>query len=183
VVKDSRQLKKIELELTKLGYEKEKTQADAQYAGEFIRYEKTIEENFRVSMDILIGKVSDRLSKAVFEAGWIFENSQVRTLRGKTIFEELKVRIIDIGALIAMKISSCRATDIRDVFMMEPGMKNPQWIKEEVKKRTDLAQRVNKLIEKVESKQFKDGLGEVYGNVEPKVFEKHRKELNKLKEE
>lgn len=182
VVKGNQHLKCIEAELVKLGYEKEKTPSDAQYCQEFLRYEKTIEENFSVSMDILVGKVSDRLSNAVFEAGWIFENSRIQTLRGKTIFDQIKARVVDIDALIAMKVASCRATDIRDVFMLCPNMKSPEWIKREVKKRTELSKRIAKIIEKVESKQFNDGLAGVYGGVEPKVFEKHRKALDRLRE-
>ena len=50
----------------------------------------------------------------------------VKILKGKTIAEELKLRIINIDALLVMKIISYRSTDIRDLFMMFPNAKNKE---------------------------------------------------------
>jgi hypothetical protein len=177
VIKDENELGKIGKILIGRRYKKKELKKEIQYSGAFCRYEKKLENNFAVSMDILIRNVFDRMSGAVFPAEWIFENSKKRTLKGKTISEELNLRIISIDALLVMKIISCRATDIRDVFMMMPNAKNEEWIKSEIALRYDVNERINKIIEKVSSKQFKDGISGVYGSFDAKVFEKHKRAI------
>lgn len=180
VIKENAQLKEIEKCLLKRKYQKEKIDSVIQYSGSFARYVKRIANNFYVSMDILIGSVKDRMSGTLFSAGWIFQNASKRVLRGKTISQELYLRIINIDALLVMKIISCRSTDIRDVFMMMPYANDKEWIRSEVTKRYYLKDRINKIIDKISSKQFKDGLCGVYGFVDPKVFEKHKKAIVSL---
>jgi hypothetical protein len=182
VIKDNSELEKIEKVLLKLGYKKEEPAVAVPYSGNFVRYNKCIENNFSVSIDILISRVTDRMTKASFSADWIFENSKKRSLKGKTMIKEIEVNIIDIDALIVMKMVSCRATDIRDVFMMMPNAKNKDWIKSEVSSRYDFKDRLAKIVDKVSSKQFKDGLSGVYGNFDIKTFEKHKNIIVKFQE-
>lgn len=177
VIKDENELRKIEKILLKIGYKKERLPKDAQYSGSFSRYEKKLDNGFAVSMDVLIGNVADRLTGVVFSADWIFENSGVKILRGKTISEELKMRIIGINPLLVMKIISCRSTDIRDVFMMFPKAEDKEWIRSEVQAKYDFKDRITKVVEKISSKQFKDGLSGVYGYFDQKIFEKHKKAI------
>lgn len=177
VIKDAKELNKIGKILIKRGYKKKELNAEAQYAGAFLRYGKGLESNFAVSMDILIHAVTDRMTGVVFSAEWVFENSSKKVLGGKTIAEELKLRIINIDALLVMKIISCRSADIRDVFMMLPNAKDKGWVKSEITVRYDFRDRISKIIEKVTSKQFKDGLSGVYGYFDAKVFEKHKKAI------
>ncbi len=174
VIPDENGLKEIEKILLKIGYKKEKQPQEASYSGKFYRYEKKLENNFAVSMDVLVHDVSDRMTGVIFSADWVFENSSSRMLNGKTITEELKVPIINIDALIVMKMISCRSTDIRDVFMMIPKAINKEWIKSELSLRYDFNDRFTKIIEKVNSNQFKDGLSGVYGKFDQKTFEKHK---------
>ncbi|MFH0701641.1 MAG: hypothetical protein V2A62_04340 [Candidatus Woesearchaeota archaeon] len=182
VIKDKNELRKIETLLMRRGYQKEELNIEAQYSGEFSRYEKKLENGFAVSIDILIYQVTDRMTKASFSAEWVFNNSSKKILKGKTITEELNLRIINIDALLVMKIISCRQTDIRDVFMMIVNAENKEWIKFEIGLRYSLQDRINRIIEKVNSKQFKDGLSGVYGYFDANVFEKHQKAiLNFLK--
>lgn len=182
VVKDENELSKINDVLTKRGYKKEKLTAECRHSGAFLRYEKKLENNFTVSVDIMVHNVADRMTGAEFSAKWIFENSSEKILKGKTITEELKLQIIDIDALLVMKIISCRSTDIRDVFMMMPNAKNYDWVKSEVMQRYDVKNRIAKIIENISSKQFKDGLSGVYGYFDIKVFEKHKKAILKFQE-
>lgn len=177
VIKDENELQKIGKILLKRGYKKEKNEADTQYKGSFARYEKKLENSFTVSMDILIDTVADRMTEATFSAEWIFEHSSKKTLRGKTITEELKLRISDRDALLVMKMISARATDIRDVFMMLPDAEDKEWIRSEINLRYSLKNRIDTILEKVNSKQFKDGIAGVYGHIDEKLFEKHRKAL------
>ena len=181
VVKDSAELSNISKILVSDGYRKNNPKGEFAYSGKFSRYEKIIEKNFSVSMDILIGDVSDRMTGAVFSAEWIFKHATDGHLNGKTIIEELQLKIIGIDALIAMKTISCRSTDIRDVFMMLPNAKDTSWIKSEINSRHDLNDRTAKILEKINSKQFKDGLSGVYGGIDQKLFDKHRKAVEKMK--
>ena len=182
VVKNEKELKNIEEILLKIGYKRENTHEEAQYSGRFSRYGKKLDNNFMVSMDILIKNVADRMTKTIFSADWVFENSKIRALKGKTINEELNMRIINIDALLAMKIVSCRPTDIRDIFMMLPNANSTEWIKSEVSLRYNFKDRLSKIAEKVTSKQFKDGLSGVYGYFDQKTFEKHRKAVLSLQD-
>ena len=178
VVKEKAELKKIEKELA--DYKKEKTDDHESYHGEFLRYEKELKKNFSVSMDILFNRILDRQTNSSFEADWVFENSKITEIKGKTIQNKLKLRVINVDALIAMKIVSCRETDIRDVFMLILKAKDTDWIKEEVSKRYDFKDRFNKIKDKIASKQFKDNLQGVYGKIDIILFEKHKKTFLEL---
>lgn len=177
VIKDEHEFKKVEKRLSKRGYARAKSTVGFQYSGEFSRYEKKLEHNFKVGVDILMGKVHDRMTRATFLADWVFASSSRKALKGKTITKEIQLKIINIDALLVMKIISSRVTDIRDVFMMMPNAKDKEWIRKEVQKRYDLKDRIQRVLDKVNSKQFKDGLSGVYGYFDPKVFEKHKKAI------
>ena len=177
VVKDKNELKDIEEVLEKIGYKKEDNKNKSLYYGNFSRYEKDLGNGFKVSMDILIKEVLDRQTQATFSSDWIFENSNIKLLKGKTIDEELKLQIINLDALMVMKMISCRITDIRDVFMLALHIKDKNWIKQEVSKRYDFSNRISKIKEKINSRQFKDGLQGVYGMVDNKIFERSKKAI------
>ncbi len=181
VVKNKEELKDIEEILMNYGYVKEENNKDkTSYYGDFLRLEKDLGDNIKVSIDILIKEVLDRQTNATFSADWVFDNSEIRILRGKTITEELKLRIINLDALFVLKFVSCRLTDIRDIFMLAPNIKNKEWIKEEILKKYDFDKLFLKIKEKITSKQFKDSLQGVYGIIDNKVFEKHKKAILNL---
>lgn len=181
VIEDLKEVSNLGKTLKKIGYHKEK-KSDIPYKGEFAVYKKEIKQDFKVSIDILIKNVLDRQTNASFSAEWVFKNSELRLLKGKTITEQLKLRIINIDALIVMKFISCRATDIRDVFMLTKQAKETEWIKKEIKKRYDFKDRFTKIKNKISSPKFKDDLQGVYGYVDETVFEKHKKAVLTLGE-
>lgn len=174
VVKTREDLEKIEEKLMKLGYNKSKNTSETPYNGSFKRYEKEISESFTVSIDILIEKVLDRQTGSTFTGDWIFENSAIKTLRGKTITEELKLRIINLDALFVMKMLSCRSTDIRDIFLLVADIKDKKWVVNEISKRYSFEDRLERVKNEITSKQFKDGLQGVFGRLDNKIFEKHK---------
>jgi len=181
VVKDKKELKEIEEVLLNFGYVKEENNKDkTSYYGAFLRLEKDLGDNIKVSIDILIKEVLDRQTDATFSAEWIFDNSEIKILRGKTITEELKLRIINLDALFVLKFVSCRLTDIRDIFMLAPNIKNKEWIKKEISKKYDFNKLFIKIKDKITSKQFKDSFQGVYGIIDDKVFEKHKKAILEL---
>ena len=177
VVETDAEAKEIGKELEKFGYRKEDNSKISLYYGDFARYEKEIRRNFRVSADILISNVLDRNTKASFSAKWVFENSEIRLLRGKTISEKLKLRIVNPDALIVMKFASCRNADIRDIFMLMPQAKDNAWIRQEISKRYDFEDRLNRVKGKITSAKFKDNLQGVYGYIDNIIFEKHKKSV------
>ncbi|MFH0832094.1 MAG: hypothetical protein V1886_04495 [archaeon] len=180
VVLDDEDSGKIEKELMKFGYKKRKNEAETSYAGSFKRYEKEIAKDFSVSMDILIKEVLDRQTHSTFSAEWILKNSKTRSLKGKTISEELKLRIINPDALFVMKIITCRLSDIRDIFLLVSSIKDENWIREEVSKRYSFKDRFERVKREITSKQFKDGLQGIFGFVDSKIFEKHQKMIFEL---
>lgn len=181
VIKDRKELKKIEEALLEIDYLKEKNYSeDMSYEGNFERFEKELGKNFRVSMDILIGEVLDRQTKAKLPADWVFDNSTLRNLQGKTINEELKLRIVNADALFVMKLISCRQTDIRDIFLLISSVKDRKWAAEEVSKNYNLKEGLSKALGKINSKQFKDELQGVFGMVDDKVFERNKKLIENL---
>ena len=163
--------------MLELGYQKVNNSNEIPYNGNFERYEKKIQHNFRVSMDILIEEVVDRQTNAKLSAEWIFDNSTIRSLKGKTISEELKIRIINSDALFVMKMLSCRLTDIRDLFLLISFIQDAIWIKKEVAARYNFKERLEKVIKEITSKQFKDGLQGVFGLIDNRVFEKNKKRI------
>ncbi len=172
--------KAIQKSLQEQGYKLiEAEKVNTPYKGEFLRYEKKIGE-IEVAIDILVKEILDRQTNTTFTADWIFKNSSLRLLKGKTITEELKLRIIDIDALIVIKFISCRNTDIRDIFMLMPKAKIKDWIKEEISKKYDFKERFSKVKDKITSSKFKDDLQGVYGYIDPIIFEKHKKSILRL---
>ena len=180
VIKNRKMLEAIEKSLLELGYKKVRNIIEVSYKGNFERYEKEIIKDFRVSFDILISEVLDRETNAKISADWAFENSKWRNLRGKTINEELKLRIINPDALFVMKLLSCRLTDIRDIFLLISFVKSGEWVKKEVSERYNFKERLSKAIKEINSNQFKDNLQGVFGLVDKKMFEKNKKMLMEL---
>lgn len=181
VVKTHKELEKIEKFLLELDYHKEENYSnELPYHGNFERYEKNIRHNFKVSMDILTGEVLDRQTKAAFSADWIFDNSALRNLQGKTISEQIKLKIVNADALFTMKLISCRQTDIRDIFLLINSVKDKDWVKKEVSERYDFKDRLSKAINKINSKQFKDELQGVFGIVDNKIFNRNKSMIFEL---
>ncbi len=177
VIEDKATTAKIEKELEKIKYIRATDTDLVPYHKYFLKYEKTIIKHFKVSVDILIKNVYERQTRAIFSAEWVFKNSAIRVLKGKTIQEELKLRIINPDALVAMKFVSCRSADIRDVFMLMPQVKDFEWVKKEVAKKCNFKNRFSKIKDKITSAQFKDNLQGVYGYIDRNIFEKHKKAI------
>ena len=178
VIEDESRLGNIEKELEKMKYVKQQTNhINLPIHEEIRRYEKKIAKNFMESIDIMIKYVSDRKTHGLFTAEWIFKNSASRQLKGKTITEKLRLRIINPDALIVTKFVSCRSTDIRDIFMLIVHADDVKWIKQEVIKRCDFNERFASISDKIISPKFKDNLQGVYGYIDNNLFEKHKKAI------
>jgi len=177
VIDEYLQLTDIEKKLAELDYKKTKAMISTQFHGDFKRYEKAISSGINISIDVLYKQILDRQTNAKFDARWVFENSLLIPLKGKTITESLKLRIINLDALIVMKLISCRGTDMRDVFMMAPKISNATWIRQEISKKYNFEERFNKIKNHINSKDFRNNLQGVYGYINEKTFEKHKEAL------
>ncbi len=169
VIMDKTELAKGETALMGFGYYRKTSNAETDSI-DFARYEKKISGSFGVSFDILVNDISDRQTNVRIPAGWVFKNSEIHLLKGKTITEDLKVRIINLDALFVIKMISCRPTDMRDLFMMAPMAKDGKWIKAEVESKCDFKERFNRLRSKISSKEFRNGLQGVYGLVDESTY-------------
>ncbi|MGI0100169.1 MAG: hypothetical protein ACREBH_00360 [Candidatus Micrarchaeaceae archaeon] len=178
VVADGTESSRIGKVLLGLGYKNIKH--DANSSAKFVRYDKTIADSFKVSLDILIGAVLDRQTNVYISANWVFKNSRIKLLKGKTIVEKLRVRIVDSDALFVMKMISCRSTDIRDIFMIAPIIEDRNWIREEISSRYNLDDRLRKVKAAVSSTDFRNGLQSVYGLIDDQTFKKSMKAIDSL---
>lgn len=145
-----------------------------EHLSKFLKFNKIVLKSFKTSIDILIEDVLDRSTKSVCNAYWVFENSNKRQLKGKTITESLNLNIVNADALIVMKFVSFRNTDIRDIFMLSTQAKDNIFIVNEISKRCNFNDRFKKIKEKITSKNFRDNLQGVYGYIDDSIFEKHK---------
>ncbi len=171
----------IKKDLLSIGYKESDEMFEVPYQGKFARFEKIIKENFKVSIDILIDEVMDRQTGAKFLSDWVFDHSSINLLKGKTINENLNLRIINLEALFIMKMVACRDTDIRDIFLMISDVKNKDLVIKEVSERANFDDRLKTIIKQITSKQFKDGLQGVFGIIDEKLFKRNQDEILGMK--
>lgn len=174
VVEGIVEAKKVDSALKSLGYTK------ATESKIFMRYGKALEKELKVAVDVLIGEVFDRQTGASFPANWVFKHSSLQTLRGKTIIEKLELPIINVDALVALKFVAGRTTDIRDIFMLLPLVRDLEKLKEEISLKAGFKGRFAKIKEKITSAEFRKNLQGVYGFIDGKIFEKHKKAVVEL---
>ena len=82
----------------------------------------------------------------------------------------MKAKVTTRDALIIMKLLSCRETEIRDIFMILPEVKDLSFIKNEINKKANFAKQYEKLKNKVLSKDFKNNLQGVFGFLPEQTF-------------
>ena len=93
VVRNRKDATEITKRLIELGYFKDDKTSENNYR-DFERFIKILKNDFKVSFDILIGAVVDRNTEVSFSAEWVFENSRLRNLKGKTLVTSVKLRIL-----------------------------------------------------------------------------------------
>ena len=64
--------------------------------------------------------------------------------------------------------------------MLIPQAKDVEWVIKEISERVNYKDRFSKVKEKIVSEQFKDNLQGVYGHIDKKLFEKHKKAILEL---
>ena len=116
------------------------------YKGEFRQYVKKSE--LPVTADLLIGGLAVRQTNASWDFQYISEHSEIKPLQG--ISTEIEVKIPEKELLIAMKLHSARATDLRDVVALFEGVslrKIEEYLNYPKKDCTDSLQTALKMLE------------------------------------
>lgn len=179
-VKNRKTAEKIVAMLKEAGF-KEREEAKKMYSGKFLSFQKSSGE--RTTFDILIEEVFDRKTGTRISAETIFENSRKRIIYGKGSPTKIESRVADPELLLIMKAISSRKSDIRDVFMLNSIKLDKKKIIELKKKVGMPKESVKTIKETIQSKQFKDALAGVYGNIQEKTFQATlKKTLKTLKE-
>jgi hypothetical protein len=167
--------------LKKAGYKETSTkELGLPYYGTFTRYEKEVAKNMSASFDMFLHELRDRRTTSSFTTKWIFDYSHKKILKGKTIAESAEFTLVDIDALMVMKFVSNRDSDIRDIFMLAPFVKDIQWIQTEIGQRFSFNELYENVKKSILSKEFRDNLHGTFGSLPEKAFEKHKKAVLKL---
>jgi len=146
----------------------------------FIRLEKKI-DNIRIGIDLLIGKVKDRLSGITFEFLDIFQDSIIKELVAKSNPRiKINFRIASPEVLFIIKFASLRKQDLRDIFMLSSCRLNKNKIKKLIKKyfSSDLFNiRKEELKKLIISQDFMYSLQGVYGKLPEEFIEKNKRRV------
>ncbi len=115
---------KFEYILSKNGFNKTSSkELENIYSSRFIRYEQ---DEYKVSIDLLVGGVGVRQTGAAFSFDLLLKNSSPRRIIGTT--GETKAIVPSKEVLIAMKLQSGRLTDLRDVVALSADI-DPKQVK------------------------------------------------------
>lgn len=160
----------IKKTLVKNGFE-ETEKGDVPY-GEYFRFARKKE---KVSFDLLLNSVFDRVSGIVFEGSLFKKYSKERVTVGRANPIRIKIRIADAELLFAMKFVSARRQDIRDVFMLSGTELNWNLIRDIIKEKCSeklLRERVKMIKAKVANESYRDSLHGAFGKIPDKTFDR-----------
>lgn len=177
VIKNSKDLIKIKKFLESQGF-KEKASGNTSYKGKF--YSFAAQKPVKTTFDVLSGNVEDRITRTIFSAKQIFSHSKKRTIYGKSIPVNIKIRTVNPEMLFTMKAISCRKTDIRDIFMLASTKLSKKELKKISKETPIPKESVQKILEKIESKGFKDALQGVFGVLPEQQYQRTKRKLEEI---
>jgi hypothetical protein len=86
------------------------------YDGRSVVYGKQV--GVRVSLDLLVNSVYSRQTKFAFPFPYLFENSEVREIRGRGLEAKARARVASREMLLALKANSMRDQDMRDILAL-----------------------------------------------------------------
>lgn len=149
------------------------------YSGAFMSFEKNVSEKSAATFDVLVNEVLDRRTRASFSADWISRYSGLRRLPAKSYPDSHMLRIVDPDALAVMKLVAGRVSDLRDVFMLAPSL-DLGFVRSELAKRENPGDVFSNASKIILSDSFRNNLQGVFGFVDEKAFQKHRKAFEEL---
>jgi hypothetical protein len=86
------------------------------YHGRSIVYGKQV--GVRVGLDLLVNSVYSRQTKFAYPVQYLFENSEVREIRGRGLGTRARARVASREMLLALKANSMRNQDMRDILAL-----------------------------------------------------------------
>lgn len=178
VLKDNKAAERVVEFLIRKGFSMEVKGTTSTYKGKFIKMKK--EKEVKITFDLLIGEVLDRISGISTPAELIFKNSELKEITGRAIPIKVKVRVIDPELLFLMKSITGRKTDVRDVLMLAATELNKKKVKKLNREIKVPKEKISEIKKKINEKQFKNSLDGVYGRIEEKTFENAKKRLGRL---
>lgn len=176
VVKNKKGMLAVKKFLESKGF-KEKAFGETACNGKFLCL--SAEKPVKITFDVLAENLEDRITKTIFTAKQIFRHSKKRIIYGKGSPIKLKTRVVNPEMLFVMKSICSRKTDIRDIFMLTSVKLDKKELKEISEETPIPKESIQKILEKITSKGFKDSLQGVYGMLPEEQFQKTK---NKLKE-
>jgi hypothetical protein len=86
------------------------------YHGRLVIYGKQI--GVRVGLDLFVNSVRSRETKSAYPFSYLFDNSEVREIRGRGLGARARVRVADREMLLALKANAMRDQDMRDILAL-----------------------------------------------------------------
>jgi len=175
VVKDKKSMLKLQRFLESKGFKERAKGVLSAYKGSYLSLAS--QKPVHTTFDILVESVEDRLTGTIIPANIIFKYSDKKVIFGKSSPMQVKVTVADPEMLFIMKAITARKTDIRDIFMLASTKLTREKIAKISREVPIPATSVDKIIEAVETKGFRDSLQGVYGVIPEEQYEKTKKKL------
>jgi hypothetical protein len=86
------------------------------YHGRLVIYGKQI--GVRVGLDLFVNSVRSRETKSAYPFSYLFDNSEVREIRGRGLGARARARVADREMLLALKANAMRDQDMRDILAL-----------------------------------------------------------------
>ncbi len=86
------------------------------YRGRSVVYGKQV--GVRVGLDLLVNSVYSRQTRFAYPFPYLFENSEVREIRGRGLEAKARARVASREMLLALKANSMRDQDMRDILAL-----------------------------------------------------------------
>jgi hypothetical protein len=101
----------------KLGFKFEREHsAEQTHDGRSLVYGKQV--GVRVGLDLMVDSVCSRQTKFAYPFPYLFENSEVREIRGRGLEARARARVASREMLLALKANSIRDQDMRDILAL-----------------------------------------------------------------
>ena len=101
----------------KLGFKLEREHDVGQtHDGRSVVYGKQV--GVRVGLDLMVNSVCSRQTKFAYPFLYLFENSEVREIRGRGLEARARARVASREMLLALKANSIRDQDMRDILAL-----------------------------------------------------------------
>jgi len=101
----------------KLGFKLESEHNIEQtYDGKAVVYGKQV--GVRVGLDLLVNSVYSRQTKFAYPFQYLFKNSEVREIRGRSLDAKARARVASREMLLALKANPMRDQDMRDILAL-----------------------------------------------------------------